>query len=492
MKQQKSYSLIIRWIFIAGTILRLALALSRNDLVWPDEHFMSLEPASKIVFDRAYLAWEWNEGYRSWTLPLLYTPILWICKLFGISGGLIPIHAGRVFTALASSFALFKFYKLIQLLKFISLSRLIAFASFSLATPMVLWGTTSLADHWVMILWLCVLPTCIRFSRQDENTNWLKMGVLAGLPILAKPQAGILAFALFLNFLCERKQLKKIAFYCTGVLVNVLGIGILDQIAYGKFCCSIIQHLLYGKQKSITYGVSPWYDYFPRLWNDQGSWFFVFLGIIFLMSFNELKKRLQKRSLKGDLFSFVVAPILAYFFFHLIIPHKETRFLLPVLPLFYLMGGWVFQFLPQRFILERWLSQGLTLRFAVPLLIVILSFISFARALTADIYLSSVNISSLEDKVYHLQSKSDSQETCLLLLDHNWSWTRGNLILGDHVKFIEKQISDIDPDIARPCRYAILKENHVHEFNSRAGSPAWSFIKRTPHGFVLIEKKIET
>jgi hypothetical protein len=62
----------------------------------PDEYWQSLEVAHHMVFGYGHLTWEWIEGIRGYTHPLLFTAVYWLLRIFGLDngfslvGGLIP------------------------------------------------------------------------------------------------------------------------------------------------------------------------------------------------------------------------------------------------------------------------------------------------------------------------------------------------------------------------------------------------------------------
>ena len=476
------------WVLGVGILLRMVLAVWRTDEVWPDSHFASLEPASKIVFGRALLAWEWQEGYKSWTLPLVYSPVLFLCKLLGFYGGLVPIYAGRLFTAIVSGIALVRFQKILWILRLRPGARFVTSALFALVPPMVLWGVSALADLWVMVVWVAVLPSIYRLTSEHSDRAWLKLGLWSGLSILFKLQSGLFALALGLGFLVQRKTFRQLVFYSLGVLTHLLVLGGLDWIAYGVPFSALIQQISKGEVISRFYGVAPWFDYFPQLVADQGIWFPFALAVapgVVLIRWRSAQRMIQDR---GQLLWMIFGPALFYFAFHSCVPHKETRFLLPILPALYLwvglglhfFAGWVgLRRLPHRF-------RGLV--WASPVVIIALGVVSLFTVCTVPIYLTTVNIASLEAQVYRLQSASGAGSSCLLLMDHNWSWTRGQLILGDGVEVIEKKVSEFSPDRDAECFYAILPESKLPLFRRRSASGAWSLVDRSESAYVLLQK----
>jgi hypothetical protein len=73
-------------------------------------------------------------------------------------------------------------------------------------------------------------------------------------------------------------------------------------------------------------------------------------------------------------------------------------------------------------------------------------------------------------------------------MDHHFSWTRGQLILGDGVKVIEKHVSEFSPDRDAECFYAILPESKLRLFRQLSASGAWSLVDRSDSAYVLLQK----
>src|SRR5204863_291777 len=74
-------------LFCAALALRLWAGIGRLDMIWPDEHFQTLEPAGWVIFGHGFKTWEWQVGYRSWVVPAFFMPVLWACKQLGVLGG---------------------------------------------------------------------------------------------------------------------------------------------------------------------------------------------------------------------------------------------------------------------------------------------------------------------------------------------------------------------------------------------------------------------
>mmetsp|Transcript_14095 Transcript_14095/g.19448 ORF Transcript_14095/g.19448 Transcript_14095/m.19448 type:complete len:112 (+) Transcript_14095:103-438(+) len=81
----KLMSLCQRHIFFCLVLWRLLNALLLRTYFTPDEHWQSLEVASKLVFGEGVLTWEWQEGarIRGFTHPLIFAALYWVLKVTG-------------------------------------------------------------------------------------------------------------------------------------------------------------------------------------------------------------------------------------------------------------------------------------------------------------------------------------------------------------------------------------------------------------------------
>jgi hypothetical protein len=484
------------WVALAAGILaRLAVAISRSDAVWPDEQFQSLEPAGYAVFGHGLLSWEWTSAYRSWVIPALYMPLLWVAKLLGVTGGVGLVLAARVFTAAWSGWALTRFAQALKLLTFHRRARLVAVAALSLAPSMILWAPTTLADNWAQIAALAILPAVVRQSRRLSTAHVsrhasLMLGLLFGVCFFVKPQMLFWGAGAGLALVFATRSLINAVAYSGGFSAWILAHGAVDWATWGTPFRTLIEQASRGEKTSRFYGVAPWTQYFSDLVANQTPWLFGALGLAVVYSLvnqDSIRRwyRTQSRALP-----FVFWPPAALFAFLACVPHKELRFIMPCLPFLYAALG-VSLHVPFLH-LEKWVPRGTFWRVAVSAAMLALTVLGARAALHTPLYLTPVDISRLEDKIYHLNNFFDAQgETggrCVLLVDHNWSWTRGQLVLGAKVDHLERKLTEVSPDKVGHCPFAIVPTKGEHLFETLAtgfDEPSWQRIDRAPSGFSL-------
>lgn len=68
-------------IFYLFIFIRLSAVFLVQTFFVPDEYYQSLEVAHNFVFGYGYLTWEWQEGIRSYTYPMMFSFLYKVLKL---------------------------------------------------------------------------------------------------------------------------------------------------------------------------------------------------------------------------------------------------------------------------------------------------------------------------------------------------------------------------------------------------------------------------
>ena len=158
--------------------------------------------------------------------------------------------------------------------------------------------------------------------------------------------------------------------------------------------------------------------------------------------------------------------MLAMFIGHSLIGHKETRFLLPIFPGFYvLLACFLSRGFSNTLESRNWnVSQRKSFAFVVVIGIVVLTFVSYRITRAREVLYSRSDTSALESAIFE---EHPSRRECVLLIEHPVTWTRGELILGGTEELVEKKLKELTPDILGLCRYAIFPDSIRGEFEQR-------------------------
>lgn len=165
------------------------------------------------------------------------------------------------------------------------------------------------------------------FSLYCLHRQWWLKGGIATIAIFAfKYPAAFLSLGIFLvlffELIIKKISFKHFSFYCLGLILGLLIFGSVDWYIYGRPWESFWMYSLYnlfaglshknfGEQSSLVY-----LQYFRGQWSTL-----FFLWVLLLPSFVAgIVKNFKKHSL-------VIVPLMLYLIAHLLIKHKEPRFM---------------------------------------------------------------------------------------------------------------------------------------------------------------------
>jgi hypothetical protein len=469
------------WIIGLGLALRIYAAVSHLDISHPDEHFQTLEPASHVVYGFGWLSWEWTTGTRSWLIPALYMPLLWVFKLLGFNGGPAPIIGCRVMMALLSTLMLGEFWVLLRESGFKRVASLIALAFFALSPACAAWGAMTLSDCWAMIFLWCAMPRVLRSiekngeEKSGETTrDGYLTGALLGLSFLARIQMALWPIGILLVLALRRPFPWK---FVRSAMLGYVGVmlfqGALDWVTWGSPFHSVIANIQKNLMENVAsfYGTSPFYDYFQSVPKQLGVVAMLAIGLPVLWALVMRRARFRERE------ALIAVPALLYLLVHSAIAHKELRFMFPMIPaLFYLMA-WGLSSIETQWKLREDLFGGVCLLLAV----------ASCGAVYSNDHTYLFDLSELTQKIR--EDGGLKNGGCLILLDHYWIWTRGEMMIGAPIHSIEvsssRPLSSLPPEVQH-CAYAITLPGREQWFR-QPGGPPWQEFAKDGHGQYLMK-----
>lgn len=427
--------------------MRLALACTRADRHWHDEHYQTLEPAYYLVHGYGVLSWEWTRGFRSWALPLAHVPIVWAAKTLGL-GGLALTHLARAVYAALDVWAIARWSALVSAgSERPALARNAVIAALGLLPTLALWGVSTVQDHLASIVFYLVIPSVFARVERGRARDWCLAGALLALPVLAKLPLAPLSITVGITLLVTHRARVRAAHagaVFTGMALVALGSALLDRATIGAFAASTARQLAHGESLSRTYGTAPPWFYLaslPSLIGPEG----LALGALSLaLALGHRAPRLLTSPVKT-----LAIPALLTLVTLSAIAHKEPRFVLVLVPI--ALAATVH---------ERALAAIEPLARKIPrALSIALVLACAAYALTASraqrIALSDSDVSTLEESIRARISRRVTAPVQLCLFGQHWSQMRGSLALDAPVRYVDAM--EPSADRAR-CAFAIVRQ----------------------------------
>ncbi|MEZ4938545.1 MAG: hypothetical protein R2799_13225 [Crocinitomicaceae bacterium] len=281
-----------------------------------DEHFQIIEFGYYFIGENqpSELAWEFESKIRPSLQPLIAAGAIRLNALFDEGNIYSVTLILRFLTMILSLAVLLKFansqrkrfeYIDTYLYYFLSLGLwFILFFSFRFSS-----------ETWSGLL--CLLA--ITFYFEKRSFWWI--GILFGLSFLFRFQTAFLSFGFLLNLLIFKEiNIKQILqLIISFALIFSLGV-LLDSWFYGELTITAWNYFEFNilTDGATNFGHLPWYYYVLFLFKKP----FVVLGVLLLITLALNLRYKYKDPLVWGVFFFL--------FFHSIVPHKESRFLIPV------------------------------------------------------------------------------------------------------------------------------------------------------------------
>ena len=316
-----------RWLLLAalaaGAALRGWLALTDTGIAWPDEIYQSLEPAHRLVWGRGWVALEFREGLRTWVLPGLVAGLLEAFRGLGLSRPALYTPAAKlVFAALGVATA-WATARLARRMGAGPMESAAAGALWALAAPAIYFAPRGLSEP------LSAFPVTLGLawslpagaSRRERVLG----ASLLGFAVLLRLQDALVCVALVGAWLARRRWRESAEL--VAVLVGwALLLGLLDRLTWGGWFHSAVAYWRYNwvEGRGALFGASPPGYYLRTLWTSMPTVAAVMIPAVLL----------------GTVRAPALAATVALFLgVHSAIPHKELRFILPVLPAAMALAG---------------------------------------------------------------------------------------------------------------------------------------------------------
>ena len=310
----------LRWLWLLGLGLVLSVGFFNQGIIALDDYsegFARFIPAQNILFKN-------NLETAGIRLPFQSVFLLALSKLGLFLGITHPLNQVR-FVLMVLGVLVYSIQTSCAVMFFTEpRKRFLAllFCSFYFLLPLVY--TRPLIEN-MSGAFVTLSAFCAFYFDKTKQTRWISASVLSiACASLFRFQTGVCFVAIgFLVFLSQNKKTWAVFFGAS--VLSFLFTGLLDLFLTGGFHRSLLSYVTYNLQHSSSYGTTPFYTFA-----------LVFLGLSIPPSFLGRYPRFSwKKSYE---------PLLTVFLFwfvflvaHSIIPHKEERFIIPILPLFLIL-----------------------------------------------------------------------------------------------------------------------------------------------------------
>lgn len=342
---------VLLWLPAAlGLLSRLQLATTDHGIFWPDEIYQSFEPAHALVFGHGLIPWEFIDGARNWALPGLVALLLKLLALVGLEQPTSYVPAVKGLFALASVGTAVGAYRLGRALGADELPAAACASVFSLAAPVVYFAPRAMSENATVLPMVWGLALVFDKALLDEAFGpgagprarklvWLGASLL-GLSVLFRLQSAVVCVAV-VGVLAAQRRWKALRDVAAVLALWAVLFGALDAVTwksapnvkFGGWFHSAVVYLRFNliEGKAAGWGVAPWYFFAQRLWTSMPL----------------VTVTLVAGALVGARRAWaLVAVALLFFALHSASPHKEYRFILPLLPMLAAVAAVGFSALP--------------------------------------------------------------------------------------------------------------------------------------------------
>ncbi len=322
-------------------------------MIWADEIFQTLEQGHRLAFGYGLVPWEFQTGARSWLLAGLIGGLMKALAFLGVKSGAGLAIGLKLGFALLSTLAFWPLLRMANAAAGLTGTLLLGLLATAFP-PSLIYSSRALAEVacvpcltwglWLLSPWgMGTVGRAAWRAGRLATTPWWKLagrplvaGALLGFSAVLRYQNGVLLPVIFFVVLGRRGLLAALFVTLGAALVGVLG-GLLDWATWGRPFKSLTEYVRFNLIESGAnqWGVRGRGYYLDTLWATAGP-------LLLVAGLGAVAGLRRSWPIALLVFAFVAV--------HSAIPHKELRFLFPVLPLFLLCSavglGWLLDRIP--------------------------------------------------------------------------------------------------------------------------------------------------
>lgn len=317
-----------RYIILIALVIYCITAYNSHGYIQEDEHYQIIEFAQlKLgLTEPHYLPWEYHQQMRSAFQPTVAYAVFSFCKIFSITDPYILAFILRLLTAFLAIFIITQFVKAtVNLIEERYQRAYIVFSYLFWFLPFI--NVRFSSEAWAGLFFLLAVAIALK-----NKPSYFLIGIFLGVSFLCRFQSAILAISLLAWLILIKKETGKnfLKICAGGILIFLLGVMI-DRWFYGNFTFTSSNYFYNTIIDDTTkdFGHSKLYAYIKVMLVRPS----ILIGVplIFSLLILFLKDR-------RNLFLWITVP---FIIIHSFIPHKEYRFLFPLMnfiPVIIIMG----------------------------------------------------------------------------------------------------------------------------------------------------------
>lgn len=302
---------------VLGLVARVQLTLTDHGLYWPDEVYQSLEPAHRLAFGYSMVAWEFVVGARNLLLPGLIALVLKALALLGLDAPTFYVPLIRLGFVAASMVTVAGVYRLSRNVGVARPAATVGAVAFSLMSFAIYFSPRAMSEvaSALPVTWGLVL-----LFRPSPLRRYVIGGAsLLGLAVLLRIHCGLFAVCALAALALQRRT-RDLGLAAVVLAGWAMVYGVLDLWAWGGFLHSALYYLRFNliEGRAAEWGVAPTAFYTGTLVRGLGA-HWVLLATLAVVGLRRA--------------SVAVVPAALFLVGHMALPHKELRFIVPMLPL---------------------------------------------------------------------------------------------------------------------------------------------------------------
>ncbi len=315
-------------VILLGALLRLLAVLFAKGYLASDDHFLIIRPAADWLHGLDTVFSDAEPPKRGMLYTYAIHALLWTLKQLGVTD---PGHAmlvNRLLHALWSLTLIPLVYLFVHRLadQRAALAASLLMAAHFIVPFMAVRNLVEVVSQVPLMAGILLAEGGFREGRERPHSGFYA-GLFLGLAFMIRIQTALVPAAVFVALLALRRWRTAGAFAAGGLLMLLIE-GIIDYLSFGVFLSSVVHSVVDQSKQLHSYVTGPWYSYLATV---AGALIppFSLLALYWIV-------RAARRA------PLAFWGMLVFLIVHSIIPQKQERFILPILPLLFalLAVGW--------------------------------------------------------------------------------------------------------------------------------------------------------